>query len=136
MYVDDVRADSLKQIAEAFIHEDVELIITDDFKSYPLALRKFEGRHRHINHSLGYYVTGESNEIHTNTIESAFSLFKRGVMGNYHIVSIKHLHRYLAEFEFRFNERKNVERFQKALGRMMRTEPVEYKEITASPEAF
>jgi hypothetical protein len=51
--------------------------------------------------------------------------------GSYHIVSIKHLHRYLAEFEFRFNERNNADRFQKTLGRMMQAEPLEYKAITA-----
>ena len=136
MHVDDVKAETLKQIAEQFVSDDVEMIVTDDFKSYPLALKKFTGKHHRINHSLGYYVTGEANEIHTNTVESAFSLFKRGLAGSYHIVSIKHLHRYLSEFEFRFNERKNPERFQKTLSRMMQAEPVEYKSITASPEKF
>jgi transposase-like protein len=134
MHVDDVKGSTLAQIAEAFISDDVEMIVTDDFKSYPLALKKFEGKHHRINHSLGYYVTGEQNEIHTNTVESAFSLFKRGLNGSYHMVSIKHLHRYLAEFEFRFNERKNPDRFQKTLGRMMQADPLEYKAITASPE--
>lgn len=134
MHVDDVKASTLGQIAEAFVSEDVEMIVTDDFKSYPLALKKFKGKHHRINHSLGYYVTGEANEIHTNTVESAFSLFKRGMAGSYHIVSIKHLHRYLSEFEFRFNQRKNPERFQKTLSRMMQAEPLEYKAITASPE--
>ena len=136
MHVDDVRADTLKQIAEQFVSDDVEMIVTDDFKSYPLALKKFTGKHHRINHSLGYYVTGESNEIHTNTVESAFSLFKRGLNGSYHIVSIKHLHRYLSEFEFRFNERKNPNRFQKTLRRMMEATPMEYKSVTASPETF
>jgi transposase-like protein len=134
MHVDDVRASTLKQIAEEFIANDVEMIVTDDFKSYPLALKKFTGKHHRINHSLGYYVTGDQNQIHTNTVESAFSLFKRGLAGSYHIVSIKHLHRYLAEFEFRFNERKNKERFQKTLARMMQTEPMPYATVTAFPE--
>jgi transposase-like protein len=68
-------------------------------------------------------------------VENAFSLFKRGLLGSYHIVSIKHLHRYLAEFEFRFNERKNAARFEKTLRRMMQAEPLEYKTITADPSA-
>jgi transposase-like protein len=136
MHADDVKADTLKQIAEAFISDDVELIVTDDFRSYPLALKKFEGRHQRINHSLGYYVTGESNEIHTNTVESAFSLFKRGLMGNYHIVSIKHLHRYLAEFEFRFNQRKNGQKFEMMVKRIARTSPLQYQELVANPEPF
>jgi hypothetical protein len=75
-------------------------------------------------------VTGDQNQIHTNTVESAFSLFKRGLAGSYHIVSIKHLHRYLSEYEFRFNERKDGERFEKTLGRMMRAEPLRYQTIT------
>lgn len=99
--------------------------------SYPLALKKFPGKHRSINHSAGYYVTGEAGEIHTNTIESAFSLFKRGILGNYHFVSIKHLHRYLAEFEHRFNERKNPERFQLTLQKMVQSEPIQFAELTA-----
>ncbi len=134
MQADSVRAEDLRMIAEAYISDDVEMIVTDDFKSYPLALKRFEGKHHRINHSLGYYVRGDNNEIHTNTVESAFSLFKRGLNGSYHMVSIKHLHRYLAEFEFRFNERKNPNRFQKTLGRMMQADPLEYKAITALPK--
>lgn len=131
MHVDDVRATTLQQIIEEFVSDDVELIITDDFRSYPMAVKKFTGKHRTINHSEGYYVTGESGEIHTNTIESAFSLFKRGILGSYHFVSIKHLHLYLAEFEHRFNERKNPERFEYTLRRMLNSEPLQYKELTA-----
>lgn len=131
MHVDDVRGDTLKQIIEQFVSDEVEMIVTDDFRSYPMAVRKFAGKHRTINHSAGYYVTGEDNKIHTNTIESAFSLLKRGIIGNYHFVSIKHLHRYLAEFEHRFNERKNPERFDLTLRRMLTSEPIQYKELTA-----
>jgi hypothetical protein len=136
MHVDDGKASTLGQIAEAFVSDDVEMIVTDDFKSYPLALKKFSVRHHRITHSLGYYVTGDQNQIHTNTVESAFSLFKRGLAGSYHIVSIKHLHRYLSEFEFRFNERKNSERFEKTLGRMMQAEPLRYQTITEREETI
>ncbi len=52
--------------------------------------------------------------IHTNTVESAFSLLKRGLIGSFHRVSIKHLHRYLSEFEFRFNIRKDDRQIQRA----------------------
>jgi hypothetical protein len=55
-----------------------------------------------VNHSIGEYVRGE---IHTNTIEGYFSIFKRGINGVYHHVSQQHLKRYLAEFDFRYNER-------------------------------
>lgn len=50
-------------------------------------------------------------DVHTNTVESAFSLFKRGLTGAFHKVSLKHLQRYLEEFAFRFNNRKNADLF-------------------------
>jgi hypothetical protein len=55
-----------------------------------------------VNHSIGEYVRGD---IHTNTVEGYFSIFKRGIYGTYHHVSQQHLKRYLAEFDFRYNER-------------------------------
>jgi len=58
--------------------------------------------HQSVNHSIGEYVRGN---VHTNTIEGYFSVLKRGIMGTYHHVSPRHLKRYLAEFDFRYNER-------------------------------
>jgi transposase-like protein len=58
--------------------------------------------HQSVNHSIGEYVRGN---VHTNTIEGYFSVLKRGIMGTYHHVSPQHLKRYLAEFDFRYNER-------------------------------
>ncbi len=55
-----------------------------------------------VNHSLGEYVRGD---IHTNTAEGYFSIFKRGNYGVYHHVSAEHLKRYLGEFDFRYNHR-------------------------------
>jgi transposase-like protein len=55
-----------------------------------------------VNHSIGEYVRGD---VHTNTIEGYFSILKRGIVGTYHHVSPQHLKRYLAEFDFRYNER-------------------------------
>ena len=60
------------------------------------------GNHESVNHSIGEYVRGSA---HTNTIESYFAILKRGIMGTYHNVSQAHLKRYLAEFDFRYNER-------------------------------
>jgi ISXO2-like transposase domain len=59
-------------------------------------------QHGTVNHSIGEYVRGD---VHTNTIEGYFSILKRGITGDYHHVSEKHLKRYLAEFDFRYNER-------------------------------
>jgi hypothetical protein len=58
--------------------------------------------HGTVNHGAGEYVRGGA---HTNTIEGYFSILKRGINGTYHHVSQQHLKRYLAEFDFRYNER-------------------------------
>ena len=67
--------------------------------------------HHAVNHSIGEYVRGDA---HTNTIEGYFSILKRGIVGTYHHVSPQHLKRYLAEFDFRYNERMSVGAFDEA----------------------
>jgi transposase-like protein len=67
-----------------------------------LALKWDFAGHKTVNHSIGEYVRGDA---HTNTIEGYFSILKRGINGVYHHVSPQHLKRYLAEFDFRYNER-------------------------------
>lgn len=86
---------------------DAELIVTDDARIYD-SLGKDFNRHETVNHSAKEWVRGE---VHTQGIDNFWSLFKRGVIGSYHKVSIKHLDRYLAEFCFRFNNRRNEELF-------------------------
>lgn len=76
--------------------------MTDEFPSYRGLDREF-ARHRTVNHSVGEYVR---DGAYTNTVESFFSLLKRGIVGAYHHVSKEHLHRYLAEFDFRFTARR------------------------------
>lgn len=58
-----------------------------------------------VNHSAGEYVNLEDRAIHTNTVESYFGVFKRGMRGTYQHCAKKHLHRYLAEFDFRYTNR-------------------------------
>jgi transposase-like protein len=83
------------------VRHDAERIMTDQHTAYPGALRpEFSDRHETVNHIVGEYVRGD---VTTNSIESVFSLFKRGVIGQFHKLSGKHLHRYLAEFEYRFD---------------------------------
>jgi len=76
-------------------------IMTDSFKSYA-GLRHEFASHEIVKHSEGEYVRGD---VHTNTAENYFSILKRGIVGVYHHVSEAHLHRYLAEFDFRYNQR-------------------------------
>ena len=86
------------------VHELVEggaRIHTDENPSY----RHLGARYQHesVNHTKKEYVRGD---VTTNSVEGFFSLIKRGVYGTFHSVSKHHLHRYLAEFEFRYNHRK------------------------------
>jgi hypothetical protein len=68
-------------------------------------MHKDFARHEMVNHEIDEYVRGDA---HTNTIESYFAILKRGVIGTYHHVSEAHLKRYLAEFDFRYNERESL----------------------------
>jgi transposase-like protein len=89
------------------------VVITDDAGHYQHLKAGFAG-HEIVRHSKGQYGYGP---IHTNTIEGYFSIFKRGMKGIYQHCGERHLHRYLAEFDFRYNERKvtDSERAETAL---------------------
>jgi transposase-like protein len=77
-------------------------LLTDESKYYTNVGKEFSA-HETVAHSRGEYVRGD---VHTNTVEGFFSIFKRGMKGVYQHCKEKHLHRYLAEFEFRYNTRK------------------------------
>ncbi len=77
-------------------------VMTDEFPVYRKVCREFAS-HSVISHGIGEYSRGG---VSTNTAESSFALIKRGLMGIYHAVSKEHLHRYLGEFDFRWNTRK------------------------------
>jgi hypothetical protein len=69
--------------------------------------------------------------ITTNGIENFWSLFKRGLVGQFHNVSIKHLHRYLEEFTFRFSNRDAADLFNLTVGRMLETIGMPYRELVS-----
>lgn len=105
----EVRAEVMERITadglESALAENVERtarLITDELNAYQQAGQHFEGGHDTIKHSDGQYVV---RDIYTNTVESFFSLLKRGMYGTFHSVSKKHLHRYVAEFSWRYNNR-------------------------------
>jgi transposase-like protein len=75
---------------------------TDESKLYKFIGAQWFAAHETVKHTAGEYVR---NDVTTNTVESYFSVFKRGMRGTYQHCSEKHLHRYLAEFEFRYNNR-------------------------------
>jgi transposase-like protein len=78
-------------------------IHTDELSSYRGIGKHFAGGHHTVRHSLREYARGD---VHVNTAESFFALLKRGLIGTFHAVSKRHLHRYVNEFAFRWNHRK------------------------------
>lgn len=78
-------------------------IMTDELSVYRGLGTEFSGGHEVVCHGLGEYARGDA---HVNTMESVFALVKRGMYGVYHSVSKRHLHRYLSEFDYRWNTRK------------------------------
>ena len=87
-------------------------LATDEHSGYRYL--KWAMPHEVIKHSENEYVRGE---VHTNSVESFWSLLKRGVLGTYHNVSKKYLPLYLAEFQYRFNNRENPNIFFDVIAR-------------------
>jgi transposase-like protein len=127
----DAKAGTIAKYIRENVSEDVDVIITDDFMSYPFAMNRAgvpASKHKTINHSGKVYVMGE---VHTNTVENAFSLLKRGVMGTWHRISPKHLASYLEEMSFRFNRRKNSDLFVDTLRHMITAPVLTFEKLTA-----
>ena len=103
-HVPSVNAKTLRPILVAQI-DNKSTLVTDDAGQYRHMHRDF-ARHEAVNHGIEEYVRGDA---HTNTVESYFAILKRGITGTYHHVSQQHLKRYLAEFDFRYNERAKLE---------------------------
>lgn len=101
-HASDAKSGTLARYIRENISEDVDVIMTDDYSSH-----------------------------HTNTVESAFSLLKRGIMGTWHKVSAKHLPAYLEEMEFRFNRRKRSDLFLDTLRHMVTAPVLTFERLTA-----
>jgi transposase-like protein len=130
-HAQDVKSGTLAQYIKENVSTDVELLMTDDFGAYPNAMKRAgqaATKHKTIKHSSKVYVDGD---IHTNTVESAFSLLKRGIMGTWHKISAKHLAAYLEEMEFRFNRRKNPDIWIDTLRHMITADPLTFENLTA-----
>lgn len=124
-----VNGKNLKKVIRENVHKSAR-IMTDEASVYNGLGREYEGGHHTVVHSRGEYVRGD---VTTNTVEGFFSILKRGMMGTFHSVSKKHLHRYVSEFEYRYNTRKlddgerTVIAIQKAVGkRLMYKEPINF----------
>jgi hypothetical protein len=76
-------------------------LVTDGAQHYKFIMPS-KDQHESVDHSKGEYVR---DDVHTNTAEGFFSIFKRGLVGTYQHIESQHVHRYLAEFDFRMNNR-------------------------------
>lgn len=99
-HIDKATADNIVPVVRANL--DAEAIISSDEARYYGSFRQHFAGHETVKHVDDEWVRGE---IHTNTVENFFSVFKRGMRGVYQHCSERHLHRYLAEFDFRYNAR-------------------------------
>lgn len=118
MVVESLKAADLTPILRANIAAEA-VVMTDEASQYRSLGTVFAG-HGFTRHGAGQYVDYDNPTIHTNTIEGAFSIFKRGMKGVYQHCAKKHLHRYVAEFEFRYTHRErtgfnDAERSEQAL---------------------
>jgi transposase-like protein len=127
----DIKAGTLAKFIKENVSEDFDVFMTDDSVTYPFALKRAKidrKKHHTVNHSAGEYVRGE---VHTNTVENAFSLFNRAVRGSWHHISKKHLAAYLEEMSFRFNRRKNKNLFLDTLRHMVTAPVLTFQGLTA-----
>ena len=103
MVIDNVNAATLMPIVVANVAREAR-IITDEHSGYRYIKDHFAG-HGTTSHGKGQYVDLSDRTVHSNTVEGYFSIFKRGMKGVYQHCGEQHLHRYLAEFKFRYNNR-------------------------------
>ncbi|MEM8836178.1 MAG: IS1595 family transposase [Planctomycetota bacterium] len=112
-----VTSENVREMLRANLHRDAHLM-TDEQRFYDTNARKLGLRHDTVTHWAKEYVRAGDPIIHTNSIESFWSMLKRGLNGTYHAVSKEHLHRYVSEFQFRHNTRNLMdgERVVQAIG--------------------
>jgi transposase-like protein len=129
-HAEDCKSGTLAKFIKENVSTDVDVLVTDDFGAYPNAMKRAgqdATKHKTINHSKKVYVQGD---VYTNTVESAFSLLKRGIMGTWHKISAKHLAAYLEEMPFRFNRRKKSDLFLDTLHHMITADPLTFENLT------
>ena len=92
------------------VSDKVSLLATDESRVYRGLDEEYN--HQTVDHHRKEYVVGA---VHANTIEGFWSIFKRGIVGSFHKVSAKYLPLYVAEFQFRYNNRSNEDIFGTAI---------------------
>jgi transposase-like protein len=104
-HIEDATTQSIAQIMRENVSRESQLQ-TDEYRSYVEIGKGFKGGHEMVLPAASEYARRKGDRlVTTNTIENVFSVFKRGMRGVYQHCGEKHLHRYLAEFDFRYNNR-------------------------------
>lgn len=133
MVVEDLSSKSIQKVVKKWVSKDLELIVSDGLSSYVPAIGPiYRHKYTRVNKSQPYLDTAGQN---TNCIENRFSLLKRGIVGSWHKVSVKHLQRYLEEISFRFSQRKNSALFSETLLALLKTDPLTFKQLTREKAA-
>jgi transposase-like protein len=120
-------AEVLKGFVRDTVADDCARIMTDEAHGYK-GIGDHNTTHETVQQSADEYGRGD---VHTNSIDGAFGLFKRSIVGTFHQISHKHLDRYLDEFEFRYNNRKNPYLFRETLTRLVAAQALSYERLTA-----
>jgi transposase-like protein len=132
MVVPDLSSDSIKRVIKKWVSQELELIISDELSSYVPAIGPvYRHKYRRIQHRKTFI----EGQIHTNCVENRFSLLKRGIVGSWHKVSVKHLQRYLEEVSFRFSQRHNPALFSQTLLSLLTSDPLTFKQLTKEKAA-
>ena len=105
--------------------DDAEAIYTDELR-FHVGLETDTRRHETVQQNADEWVVGD---VHTNSVEGVWSLFKRSIVGTFHKMSVKQLDRYLEELEWRFSNRHKNHIFRDTLARIMWTDPLEYRRL-------
>ena len=123
----DAKGATVKAFLAEVVHDDAEAIYTDENRVYH-GIADHNTAHGTVNHSAEEWVNGQ---IHTNTVESVWSLFDRSVIGAYHKLSVKHLPAYLNEAAFRWNNRTNPFWFRDTILALVEGDTLTFAELTA-----
>ncbi len=107
---------------ESAVDDEAERFYTDEHGEY----EDFAELHEHVVHGKEEWVRGQ---VHTNTMESVWSLLKRSIIGSYHHLSARHLPAYLDEMAFRYNNRKNPHLFRDTLLKLLQSDNLPYEQL-------
>ena len=123
-----VNRPTVKKFLNETTQPQAHTIYTDDSKIYSSGIIPKGVEHESVIHSKHEYVRAD---VHTNTVESVWSLLKRSIVGSYHQLSTKHLPRYLDEMAFKYNNRRNAYLFRDTVLRLLKAETLPYKKLVA-----